>query len=104
MKQKRDSNKSSPKKKSKSRKTKQKDASTSGKSRNKLTHLEQDIRQILLDMLEKVLLPHQLKKLRSEDKCLTISDFINHREPTPEIPDSDREKETLDDPIERKNR
>ncbi|CAG8655610.1 7284_t:CDS:2, partial [Paraglomus brasilianum] len=81
--------------KSKSRKTK-KDASTSNKS----TTLEQNIRQILLDMLEKVLLPHQIERLKFEDKYLSIPDFTNHREPSPQIPDSDGEEDILDDPME----
>src|SRR6185312_1415211 len=85
---------------SKSRKTKQKSISTSSKSRNKSTTLEQNIRQILLDMLEKVLLPHQLEKLKSEDKYLTTSDFVNYREPISEILESDGEEEMLDDPME----
>src|SRR5438128_12055263 len=51
-------------------------------------------------MLEKVLLPHQLEKLKSEDKYLSIPDFTNHRDPIPAIPDSDEEDETLDDPME----
>jgi hypothetical protein len=49
-------------------------------------------------MLEKVFLPHQLEKLKSDDKRLP--DFTNHREQAPEIPDSDGEEETLDDPME----
>ncbi|CAG8853808.1 45058_t:CDS:1, partial [Gigaspora margarita] len=50
---------------------------TSSKSQNKSTILEQNIQQILLDMLEKVLLPHQLEKLKPENKNLTIPDFTN---------------------------
>ncbi|CAG8686044.1 4295_t:CDS:1, partial [Dentiscutata heterogama] len=45
-----------------------------------------DIQRILLEMLEKVLLPHQLEKLKSENKNLTTPDFMNYREPAPEIP------------------
>ncbi|CAJ0907748.1 1321_t:CDS:2 [Entrophospora sp. SA101] len=96
--------KSSPNKIPKSRKTKQKGVATSSrgraplqsrplgdeseiqdsvsssnhKSQNKSTTLEQNIHRILLDMLEKVLLPHQLEKLKSEDKYLTTPDFINN--------------------------
>ncbi|CAG8804755.1 25021_t:CDS:2, partial [Gigaspora rosea] len=44
----------------------QKDITTSGKSRNKSTILEQSIRRILLDMLEKALPAHWLEKLKSE--------------------------------------
>ena len=51
-------------------------------------------------MLEKVLLPHQLEKLKSEDKYLTTPDFVNYREPISEIPESDDEEETLDGPME----
>ena len=51
-------------------------------------------------MLEKVLLPHQLEKLKPENKNLAIPDFTNHRDPIPAIPDSDGEEETLDDPME----
>ncbi|CAG8635416.1 1572_t:CDS:2 [Paraglomus brasilianum] len=80
--------------KSKSRKM-NKDISTSNKS----ITLKQNIRQILLEMLEKVLLPHQLEKLKSGDKYLFIPDFTNRRDPIPAIPDSEDE-ETLDDPME----
>ena len=73
-----------------------------------MTTLEQNIRRILLDMLEKVLLPHQLEKLKPENKNLAIPDFtaeqgtscLNHREPISEIPESDDEEETLNDPME----
>src|SRR5947209_4890112 len=87
-------------KKSKSCKTKQKGISTYSKTQNKSTILEQNIRQILLEILEKVLLPHQLEKLKSEDKYLSIPDFTNHRDPTTEIPESDDEEEMLNDPME----
>ncbi|CAJ0844519.1 12721_t:CDS:2, partial [Entrophospora sp. SA101] len=53
-------------------------SSSNHKSQNKSTTLEQNIHRILLDMLEKVLLPHQLEKLKSEDKYLTTPDFINN--------------------------
>jgi hypothetical protein len=51
-------------------------------------------------MLEKVLLPHQLEKLKPENKNLTIPDFTNYRNTAPETPDSDGEEETLEDPME----
>jgi len=51
-------------------------------------------------MLEKVLLLHQLEKLKSEDKYLSIPYFTNHRDPISAIPDSDGEEETLEDPME----
>ena len=51
-------------------------------------------------MLEKVLLLHQLEKLKPENKNLAIPDFTNHRDLIPAIPDSDGEEETLDDPME----
>ncbi|CAJ0844820.1 5750_t:CDS:2 [Entrophospora sp. SA101] len=67
--------KSSSKKIPKSRKTKQKGVATSSKAQNKSTTLEENIRRIMLDMLEKVLLPHQLEKLKPENKNLAIPDF-----------------------------
>ncbi|CAH1769694.1 4228_t:CDS:2, partial [Entrophospora sp. SA101] len=92
--------KSSSKKIPKSRKTKQKGVATSSKAQNKSTTLEENIRRIMLDMLEKVLLPHQLEKLKPENKNLAIPDFVNYREPILEIPESDGEEETLNDPME----
>ncbi|CAG8548666.1 15084_t:CDS:2, partial [Dentiscutata heterogama] len=89
------------KKESKPRKTKQKDTSTSGKSRNKLTRVEQSLQKIVLDMLEKALPAHWLEKLKSEienpskpfrgDPMSHISpstkksDYNDYREPSPEI-------------------
>ncbi|RIB12373.1 hypothetical protein C2G38_2200862 [Gigaspora rosea] len=78
----------------------QKETSTSSKFQNKSTILEQNIRRILLDMLEKVLLPYQLEKLKPENKNLTIPDFINHRELVPKISESDGEENIIDNPME----
>ncbi|CAJ0838762.1 19169_t:CDS:2 [Entrophospora sp. SA101] len=72
--------KSSSKKIPKSRKTKQKGVATSSKAQNKSTTLEENIRRIMLDMLEKVLLPHQLEKLKPENKNLAIPDFVDSNE------------------------
>ncbi|CAJ0850354.1 17450_t:CDS:2 [Entrophospora sp. SA101] len=85
--------KSSSKKIPKSRKTKQKGVATSSKAQNKSTTLEENIRRIMLDMLEKVLLPHQLEKLKPENKNLAIPDFQKGKSSSKKIPKSRKTKQ-----------
>ena len=65
------------------------------------TIIDSQIRKIILDMFNDPEVIETIKNnINNMNVSITQPDFINFREPAPEIPESDDEEETLNDPME----
>jgi len=101
LKQKKTSKRKAKSDKSLSKKSSSKKHSSQKIQKKSGTIIDSQIRKIILAMFND---PEVIETIRNNINNMNLSvtrpDFINYREPAPEIPDSDGEDEMLDDPME----